>query len=386
MSGDATMPDDPWEGLVDEAGTPTEPPAEGEFEAPQLRVVREPERLAVCSGSPMCGRCENCAAAREIDEEGKTAFSRTILRRSQLQGLPPVEPLIDGVLSLRGTVMLIGPSGAGKTFLSLAWACAIGTGTPWLGHPVKRMGVLYVVGEGAAGIDDRVTAWEKAWKANVGDDDVIFSIRPATLSHPIVWAEIAAEAKALDRRFVVLDTFSSLAPDADETKDAAVLTRRMADLAAAIDGTVMLVHHPGWGDATRARGGSQLEANVDEVVILHGNRTDPNIALELKKRKDGVSGAKQWMRRKPAHGSVIIEMVSDAQRDQEAALSAGQSLWQVHGDDKLTKTQMRDTLMERLNVSQSTAYEHITRMERDKTLKYAGGKGRAATYQVQLKE
>ena len=35
---------------------------------------------------------------------------------------------------------------------------------------------------------------------------------------------------------VVLDAFSSLAPDADETKDAALVIRRLSDLSAEING------------------------------------------------------------------------------------------------------------------------------------------------------
>ena len=99
---------------------------------------------------------------------------------------------------------------------------------------------------------------------------MIFSVKPDSFTDRKVWAELTVEAIDLGVRFVVLDTFSSLAPDADETKDAPVFTRRLSDLAAAIDGTALAVHHPGWGDSDRTRGGYQLEANVDEVLKLSG--------------------------------------------------------------------------------------------------------------------
>lgn len=323
---------------------------------------------------------EPCEIA--IEKPQQSRFRQTILRRSQLRDLPPVEPLIEGVISLRSTVMLIGSSGAGKTFLTIAWACSIGTGTAWLGHKVHRAKVLYVVGEGANGLDDRISAWEQAWGVRVTDDDVVFSIRPESLTAESTWAEMQAEAKALGCRVIVLDTFSSLASDADETKDAATVVRRMSDLGAAIDGTVILVHHPGWGDATRARGGSQLESNADEVLILHGTKTDPLIALERKKVKEGVSGDKMWLRRRPTHGSVIIEAITASEQTEALAATAEQVAQSVF-DGTFTKTQLRDALMERMSISNTTAYEHITAMSRAHHIRFVSGKGRAALYEME---
>lgn len=257
------------------------------------------------------------AACTEPERE-PTRFGGTLLRRSELGSLPPVEPLIEGVLSLRTAAVLFGPTGAGKTFVALAWACCVGTGTDWLGRAVQRQRVLYVLGEGASGLDVRVSAFEYAWQVKVADEDVTFSVKPDSLSDRTVWEEMTTEALALGARFVVLDTFSSLAPDADETKDAPTFTRRLSDLAAAIDGTALAVHHPGWSDADRTRGGYQLEANVDEVLKLAGNGQSELIELTRKKVKDGIAGERVWLRRlgvslgtdaagRPV-GSVVIEM------------------------------------------------------------------------------
>ncbi|WP_146228114.1 AAA family ATPase [Micromonospora sp. S4605] len=308
-------------------------------------------------------------------------FGGTLLRRSQLRTLPPVEPLIDGVMSRRATVLLVGPSNTGKTFVLLSWACAVGTGTPWLGREVHRTPVLYVVGEGANGLDARVSAWEQAWKTKVTDDDVIFAVRPKSLGDPETWVGMREQARRAGSGMVVLDTFSSLGPEVDETKDAATITRRMADLAAAIDGTSVLAHHPGWGDPSRARGGSQLEANVDEVLILSGTSSNPMLELERKKVKDGPAGERTWLRRRAAYGSCVIEGVSASEKNAEMATSAEQIARAVFGEP-FTKTMLRDALMERMSVSRTTAYEHITSLERDRVLRYVSGKGRAALFEM----
>lgn len=233
-----------------------------------------------------------------------------VLGRSELATLPTVEPLVDGVMSRPATVVLVGGYGVGKTFLCIGLACCVATGKPWLGRPVARRRSLYVIGEGAYGIDARMTAWESAWNDGrpVGDDDLTFLVQPYSLAKGPTWDALAQFALDGGYRFIVLDTFSSLAADADETKDAAQIMRWMADLAAAIDGTVMLAHHPGWSDSSRTRGGYQFEANADEVLVAtEVSKGSDMFTLLRKKVKDGPDGQTLYLRRAPHEGSCVIE-------------------------------------------------------------------------------
>ena len=79
------------------------------------------------------------AAGPGSEDVGPSRFALTLMRRSELAKLPAVEPLIAGVLSLRTASVLFGPTGAGKTFVALGWACCVGTGLAWLGHAVTQM-------------------------------------------------------------------------------------------------------------------------------------------------------------------------------------------------------------------------------------------------------
>jgi hypothetical protein len=231
-----------------------------------------------------------------------------VLKRSELGSLPQVSPLVEGLVSTPATVVLIGEYGVGKTFLALSLANSIGTGHPWLGRKVDRRRVLYVLGEGAYGLDARVNAWESAWGETVSDDDVTFVVQPSSLSKSHTWSALKSMALAGGYGFVVLDTFSSLAADADETKDAPRIMRWLAELATAIKGTTLLVHHPGWSDSSRARGGYQFEANADEVLIASKVSKGSDLFTLLRKKvKDGPDGRTLYLRRKAAHGSCIIE-------------------------------------------------------------------------------
>lgn len=311
-----------------------------------------------------------------------TRLSSRMLTRSQLADLPPVEPLIADTLSLRSSVVLIGPTGAGKTFLALSWACCVATGTRWLGREVVRAPVLYIVGEGASGLDNRVAAWEQMYGTPVADADLMFAIRPDSLVNPNTWADITAEARAMGARLVVLDTFSSLAPDADETKDAAMTLRRLANLAAVIDGTTLMVHHPGWGDVERARGGSQIEANADEVVLLRGNAHTDLVEMERKKCKEGPAGAKTWLRRKVVGESVAIDLATPAAAMAVVGDAVEDTIRDLFGGDTVSSAQIRDALIERLGLSRTVAYEHIKRLQAAGILSRSGGTDNRPMFKV----
>jgi hypothetical protein len=244
-------------------------------------------------------------------EDGTDPLLGRVLRRSELANLPPLTPLVEGLLDYPSAAVLVGSYGIGKTFLVLALACCVATGRPWLGQPVERRKVLLVVGEGGSGLDKRIAAWEQGYNRGepVGDDDLVVMVQPQSLSKPEVWQRIAERCAAEGTGFVILDTFSSLAPDADETKDAATALAHMHRIAAGINGSVLLVHHPGWGDADRSRGGSQFESNADFVLLLKGTPDEPVVQLRRKKVKDDENGQVFWMRRETyaLHGDHLGE-------------------------------------------------------------------------------
>jgi hypothetical protein len=289
------------------AGNPASSPAARGLPVHVLLAIRER------CGVPTWDSGGGSASAASL------ALGGTPYRRSQLAALPAIEPLVVDLISRRSTVLVVGPPGVGKTFFMLGVACAVGMGVKWLGRAVHPGKVLYIVGEGAHGLNQRLIAWEQAWDVTVADDRIEFRVKPGSLAVDATWVALAAYAVEFGASLVVIDTFSSCAPDADETKDASRITRHLSDLAAAIDGTTVLVHHPGWGDTGRARGGSQLEANPDEVLVLaRGPDASGAVTVTRKKVKEGPSGVQMWLRLKPAHGSAYLESTSAA--DQEAPL------------------------------------------------------------------
>ncbi len=217
----------------------------------------------------------------------------------EIKHLPPIKPLVKGWLSTPSAAVLVGAYGIGKSALTLTMACSLASGTPFLGIEVERTRVLYLVGEGVRGLPLRVEAWQKCWGKTLPEGSLVFMTRQAgSLKDRHTWRDLAGYCLDNAVGLVVLDTLSSLAADADETKDAPVIVSGLNYLAEQINGTALLVHHPGWSAADRTRGGYQFEGNVDEVLLLSSaSEGSEHLAVKVKKAKDGESGHTHYLRR-----------------------------------------------------------------------------------------
>ena len=83
-----------------------------------------------------------------------------LLTPAGLAALPPPEPLIENYLTRDSLAVLYGRPGTAKSFICISMAFAVVTGTDWFGHRVHRGPVLYVAGEGTAGLAQRQRAWQ----------------------------------------------------------------------------------------------------------------------------------------------------------------------------------------------------------------------------------
>jgi hypothetical protein len=227
-----------------------------------------------------------------------------------LDQIPDPKPLVKGWLDLGTVVTVAGETGSYKTFAMLDLALAIATGGKWLDkYPIETgaMPVMYVVGEGGYGLKLRGHVWE-GQNERVPESMVTFWMRPKrTMAGMNFWESLQEEAIEREAKVIFLDTLSSLAPDIDEAKDAALLVRRCTQLSAATGATVIIIHHSGWGDKGRVRGGSALEFNVDTVIILAKMADSEYREIWLKKSKDGPCNERINVELIPTNGSGYLK-------------------------------------------------------------------------------
>lgn len=204
--------------------------------------------------------------------------------------LPPIRWRIRDVLPTTGLACLFGQSGTGKSFLLIDMMAAIATGEPWFGHKTTPCKILCIVLEGKEGFRQRVVAWEKHnGRPYPSTVSFMFDAFGLTLDQDVGDLEATiALAEGFDMIFI--DTLNRAAPNADENSSqhmGQVLTAS-AQLQAATNGLVLLVHHAGKTQGRGPRGHSSLNAAMDTTIEV--TRDGKNRMWRQLKAKDGEDG------------------------------------------------------------------------------------------------
>ncbi|HRT43378.1 MAG TPA: helicase RepA family protein [Phycisphaerae bacterium] len=211
-----------------------------------------------------------------------------LTRADQIEMRPP-HWLLRGMLERDTFALVFGDPGCGKSFLAIDWACRIATGTPWRSQAVKGGPVVYIAGEGQQGFGRRIRAWSQHHGVSLAD--VPLYLAPAVaMPNP---TDLMALATAIDAgvvnvgkpALIVLDTLARCFGGGDENS-----TQDMNRFVLACDAirqrygcTILVVHHAGHGDKTRARGAIALKAALDAEYRL---ANDDRLLLTATKVKD----------------------------------------------------------------------------------------------------
>ena len=203
----------------------------------------------------------------------------------ELDALPPPEWLIQGLLPERGLIVPFGPPKSGKTFIVLSMCLHIVAGRDWFGHPVKQGAVVYIAGEGSAGLQIRLRAMRAAYR--IGMDEPFFAITRAVnfrLADEV--AALAAAVRAavgnMPVRMVVIDTLARAMPGADENsaQEVGLVIAGCDALREELGCSTMPIHHSGKDAARGARGTSALRGAWDAALEIAavGKRTVMTVA------------------------------------------------------------------------------------------------------------
>ena len=174
----------------------------------------------------------------------REALASRVLSRSDLRSLPQPQPLIADTIDKRTVALLSGRRSCGKSFIALDWACCVSTGKAWQGREIADPGpVLYIAAEGAHGLDQRVTAWEYAWRHKVADLDVIpFPVNLFRGGVPFL--ELLELVRAREYRLVIVDTWarSTVGGKENDNTDSTIAFERLDQLRR-LGPTVLAVAH-----------------------------------------------------------------------------------------------------------------------------------------------
>jgi hypothetical protein len=195
--------------------------------------------------------------------------------------------------------VLTGDFGTFKSFLALDWALHLATGKRWYNDPramtIAPQPVVFISAEGR-GLNKRIRAWVAHHFPDSVVDDVLktmafYAIEAAVnLSDPEKVKALCTSVDALKISpcLIILDTLSRNSSFVEESNS------QMAQFLNAIDAglrqkyhcSLLLIHHVGHGDKTRARGPSNLIGNTDASFLVYRDDKSYYFTLETERLKD----------------------------------------------------------------------------------------------------
>jgi hypothetical protein len=262
--------------------------------AAHLRAVRERDR-------------ERDVAVAESPPERPHLRDR-LLTLDALADLPPVRPLVDGLIYRDTLAQLAGAPGSYKSFLSVGIASSVAAGVSFESHQVPEAGpVLYIAPEGASGIRVRVLAWCE--KNEVDPSQVARNLRvlrePLLLKSPVEVDQAVAVAGESGVILTVLDTrarcTSGLEENSSTEQDIAI--RAAERIQRASGGAVLGVHHTGRG-GKHGRGSNAWDGAVWSDLQIEG--ADLRAKVHCEKHKDVPDGCDHPFRLLPHTVSIDL--------------------------------------------------------------------------------
>lgn len=190
--------------------------------------------------------------------------------------------LLDDVLEAGVIALISGPRGSFKSFVAIHWAMQVAVN----GEPV-----VLVSAEGA-GFDRRAAAWLSKY-AN-GTEPKTLTVAVLEQRVNFYDAESASQlCEEIDElgicpAILVIDTLSknSGALKESDNSEVKVFIGILDGVRRKYGCTIVLVHHTGHAELTRARGASALEADTDAAYVINRPTKDPIVSVSRERFKD----------------------------------------------------------------------------------------------------
>lgn len=307
-------------------------------------VVEDPTLCPICSRDA----CEDHLPTRPAPKAAAIAARLTFTPANDLIGASAPVEIVESVAWAGCLSVLVGESGAGKTFALLDISASVSSGVAWHGRQVQQGSVAYLSYEG-----DALGLRLRALRENGGQRlEHVYVLRIHDPLSPRVsrdgeecsmgeLAVVAAlETLAADLiatadppvRLIVIDTVrASLSGSEDSSEHVSAYLRAVRRIMALVpSAAAILAHHAGWQDGEsqrkRERGSSAWRGNCDATLYLEvgsydQTRGEAALTLTALKVRDGEKpGPLHLVRRRvelsemDRHGGPLTSCVIDSDR------------------------------------------------------------------------
>lgn len=242
-------------------------------------------------------------ALGQLEDTATPKRTVRLLVGDEIDSQPDPMWLVDGMLP-EGLSVIYGRRSAAKSFLAMAWAFSIASGTSWHGRKVTSAPVVYVVAEGASGAKARRRAWMQANHVPKLDHVAWFptAMDPAD---PTDASILCQNIERMAAGLVVLDTVARcMQGEENSTEDMKRFVAGCDRIRERTGASVLLVHHSDKQDSG-LRGNSSLGDACDGIVHMAFN-ADGSRTVRFEKAKEAEPARPMDMELQPIHGSAVL--------------------------------------------------------------------------------
>lgn len=226
--------------------------------------------------------------------------------------------VVDKIIPNNALSLFFGPSGSTKTFGALSLGLSVATGLPWYGHEVKQGVVIYICGEGRAGINRRIRAWASYVGRDINQVPFYVSSGAADFSLESSIKAVRDRVREFDvsPKLIIIDTLSrNTSGDENDSKEMASLVKSLDTLKDEFSSSVLLVHHTGHTEKDRARGSSVLKGALDSEFRFEKKEGIITVSCTKMKDADEITPLKFKLQDTPVHidgnfeiGAVLVPL------------------------------------------------------------------------------
>ena len=204
-----------------------------------------------------------------------------------LQPIPPIDWVVEGLLSRSSVSLLVGEPGSKKTYLVLDCGVCVAMGKHWLQFPTSRDTVLLIDEEGGNSRTRRRLS--QVMRAHCADASIPFqytSLEQFNLRDPLDVAHIEALVHEVQPALVIIDALADIMPGADENsvKDVHPVFQALRGIADRHQCAVVVIHHA--NKAGGYRGSSAMKDAVDLMLMIDSKPGSTNIDVTTEKARD----------------------------------------------------------------------------------------------------
>ena len=292
----------------------------GEFQCEGYSIEQTINEIQVMiDGARRKGFDHSKSKATALDIDQSLTSTEPLLKKISDIKLQPLEFLVEGLIPANSLTAIFGSPGSGKSFIGIDIAMSISTNSEFHGKAVKSGKTIYIAGEGYNGLVQRGYAWLVANSVEIEDADVFISRTSIDLpdadARDILFNEINKVLEPGDKLgLLVVGTVSrNFGPlDENQTADMRRFVAAVDEIKDKFGCTVLLIHHSGHYDKSRARGSIALKAALDAEFLIE--KRDSSIFIKPTKMKDAEEPQTMKLKLQP------VELVNDEESVKSAVL------------------------------------------------------------------